>query len=124
MPTDKGKARTQLTALTEDFTFERTKAVITRRKQDEMLLAKARGELIAKDLVEKQAAYLLVAMRQKILGLPLTYARRLTNLTDVAQVHKVLKELAIALLNELRDLPQKVTDPNWLRELEKDEGSK
>ena len=27
-----------------------------------------------------------------------------------------------ALLNELQDLPSKVTDPNWLQSLEADEG--
>jgi hypothetical protein len=39
---DWGKeAEDGLTALTENFTAERTKAVITRRKQDEMLIGKA-----------------------------------------------------------------------------------
>lgn len=68
MPVDKGKERTQLTALTEDFTFERTKAVITKRKHDEMLLAKARGELILKSLVEKRAAYFACCHAAKNLG--------------------------------------------------------
>jgi hypothetical protein len=40
----------------------------------ETMAAARRGELIAKDLVEKQAAFLLVALRQKILNLPSTYA--------------------------------------------------
>jgi hypothetical protein len=38
--------------------------------------------LITKDLVEKQAAYLLIAMRQRILGIPQTYSRRLLNISD------------------------------------------
>ena len=120
MPIDKRGDRTALTAATANFTAERTKAVITRRKQDEMLLVKAREELVLKSLVESQAAFLLVAMRQKIMGMPQTYARRILKLTDVNQAHKILKELAVSLLNELRDLPQKVVDPHWLRELEKD----
>jgi hypothetical protein len=33
-----------------------------------MLLAKARGELIERKLVEFQAAYLLIAMRQRALA--------------------------------------------------------
>jgi hypothetical protein len=40
-------------------------------------LAKARGDLIDKDLVTKQAAFLFVAMRQKMLSAPLTYHRKL-----------------------------------------------
>ena len=121
MPVDKGKERTQLTALTENFTAERTKAVIARRKQDEMLAAKARQELILKTLVEKQAAYLEAAMHEKIMGLPLTYARRILGLTDAVEAHRILKELSVCLLNELRDLPAKAVDPHWLEKLEEKE---
>jgi hypothetical protein len=122
MPVSRGKPRTAATIATEAFTFERTKAVITRRKQDEMLLAQARQELVLKSLVESQATFLLAAMEQTIMDLRLTYARRILNLTDVVEAHKILKNLSISLLNELRDLPQKVTDPNWLEKLEKDGG--
>ena len=84
--------------------------------------AAARGELIAKDLLEKQAAFLLVALRQKILNLLTTYARRMVGLADASAAKKMLQEMAISLLNELKDLPSKVTNPHWLRELEADEG--
>jgi hypothetical protein len=124
MPVDRGKPRTAATIATENFTVERTKAVIARRKQDEMLGAKARSELILKTLVQKQATFLLTAMQEKIMDLPLTYARRILGLTDVVVAHRILKELSISLLNELRDLPQKVTDPNWLETSEDDGGSK
>jgi hypothetical protein len=76
------------------------------------------GELIEKSLVEQQAAYLLVALRQRILSVPHTYARRILGLADAAQASKVLKEMALSLLNEIKDLPAKVTDPNWLDTLE------
>jgi hypothetical protein len=46
-------------------TEERRKAVRANRMRCEMLLANARGELIEKSLVEKQAAYLLIAFRQR-----------------------------------------------------------
>jgi hypothetical protein len=116
MPVDRrGKPRN---IATEIFTAERTKAVITRRKQDELLLAKGRGELVLKSLVEKQASYLLAAIEQTIMDLPLSFAGRILNLDDVVVAHRILKELSIALLSELRDLPQKITDPNWLRESE------
>jgi hypothetical protein len=44
------------------------------------------------------------------MAMPLSYARRLTNLTDANQVNRILKELSISLLNGLRDLPQKVVN--------------
>jgi hypothetical protein len=88
-----------------------------------MLLAKAREELIEKRLVEKQAAYLLVSLRQKILNLPATYGRRLLGITDAKVMQAQLKEVAVSLLEELRDLPAKVTNPNWLETVEDDDAA-
>jgi hypothetical protein len=84
----------------------------------ETAAAERRGELIEKRLVEKQAAYLLVALRQKILNLPQTYARRMVGLKDAAQASKMLREMAISVLNEIKDLPSKVVDRNWLEKVE------
>ena len=36
---------------------------------------------------------------------------------DAAQVSKILREMAISLLGELKDLPAKVTNPDWLDEI-------
>jgi hypothetical protein len=78
--------------------------------------------LIEKSLVEAQAAYLVIAMRQKILTLP-QHARKFLGLTDGAQASKILRELAISILNEIKDLPTNVTDPNWLESLEDDDAT-
>jgi len=102
---------------------ERTELTKTRRMQSEMLLAKARGELITKELVLKQAAYLLIAMRQRIMSMPSTYARRMVNLPDTKAAAAVLKEIAVSVLNEVRDLPENVSDPNWLEKLENGDGT-
>ena len=85
-----------------------------------MQLAECHGELIEKRLVEQQAAFLFIAFRQKVLALPHTYARKMVGLPDTQQASKVLKEMAVSLLNELKDLPEKVVDPNWLDTLEGD----
>ena len=34
----------------------------------------------------------------------------------------ILREAMLSLLSELKDLPQAVTDPNWLKKLEADDG--
>jgi hypothetical protein len=88
----------------------------------EISAAQRRNELIEKRLVTAQATYLLIAMRQKILNLPQTYARRLVDLKDVSEVQKVLKGTAISILNEIKDLPSAVTDPSWLESLEEKDG--
>ena len=84
----------------------------------EIAAAQRRHELIEKRLVTAQATYLLIAMRQKILNLPTTYARRLVGLTDVHEISGILKGAAHSMLNEIKDLPSKVTDPCWLESLE------
>lgn len=68
----------------------------------------------------RQAVWLLIAMRQKTLGMPQAYARRLVGLKDVREVHKVLEGAAISILNEIKDFPSAVTDPNWLDTLDGD----
>jgi len=68
--------------------------------------------------------YLLVALRQKILSIPAACARKILNVADLNQANRILREAMIQLLNELKDLPSKVTDPHWLRELEKADDGK
>jgi hypothetical protein len=106
-----------------DLAEKRTAAVRVNRTRAEMLLAKARGELIAKELVVKQAAYLLVALRQRILAIPQTYCRRLLNISDLKAIAAALKTMSLSMLEELRHLPARVIDPHWLESLEKDEAS-
>jgi phage terminase Nu1 subunit (DNA packaging protein) len=116
----RGRGERPKTPASEALNRERTELTKTRRQQAEILLAKARGELITKQLVERQAAYLLVAMRQKILGIPQTYSRRLLNISDQKEMAAKLKEMALSVLNEIKDLPSRVSDPNWLQTLEGD----
>jgi hypothetical protein len=70
----------------DELAKERAANTRALRLRNEMLLAKARGELITKQLVERQAAYLLVALRQRIMSMPSTYARRMVNLPDTKAV--------------------------------------
>jgi hypothetical protein len=88
------------------------------RQLTEVELAKRRGELIQKDLVEKQAAFLLVSLRQRILQIPPSYARQLVAITDPKEMSDKLREMSIAILIDIKNLPQQVTDPNWLQTLE------
>jgi hypothetical protein len=87
----------------------------------EMDLARVRGNLIERDLVTKQAAFLLVAMRQKLLAIPSSYARKFLNITDIKQAHALLQTMAYQILNEVKNLPKQVVDPNWLEQLEEED---
>jgi hypothetical protein len=106
--------------LSEEYLEIRNAQMRTKNLTAEMVLAERRGELIEKSLVERQTAYLLVALRQAILNVPQTWCRRLMGLNDAAAVQRILREMAISLLNEIKDLPSKVTNPEWLDEIEED----
>jgi hypothetical protein len=83
------------------------------RMRKEMELARDRGELISKKLVMRQLSYLMVAIRQKILVLPSGWTRKLTGISDSRKMKAQLEAMACQLLEDLRELPSKVTDPNW-----------
>jgi hypothetical protein len=105
-----------------ELTRERAAILRVNRMRSEMLLAKARGELIEKALVEKQAAFLLTAMRQKMLSAPQTYARELVGISDVKVMHDKLRKIMLSPLEELRHLPERVSDPRWMDRLEEEDG--
>jgi hypothetical protein len=113
-------AKEELPELSREYLTIRNQQMRTKNLTAEMNLAERRGELIEKGLVEHQAAYLMVAMRQKILAIPHAWSRRLTRINDAAEAFKILHEMAISILNEIKDLPAKVTDPRWLQSLEDD----
>ena len=74
--------------------------------------------MIEKTLVEKQAAFLVVSLRQKILQIPHTYARQLLGISDARVMSDKLREMWISILNDIKNVPQQVTDPHWLETLE------
>jgi hypothetical protein len=89
--------------------------------RNEMLLARARNELIEKKLVAQQATWLLIAFRQRMLGIPQVYTRQLLGITDPQIMSAKLREMALEVLEELRHLPERITDPHWMETLENEE---
>jgi hypothetical protein len=116
----KPASKAEVQRLSREYLALRNRQMAAKAFLAEVSAAVRRNELIEKRLVTAQATYLLVAMRQKILNLPQTYARRLVGLQDVREVGEILKGAAHSMLNEIKDLPSKVTDPNWLDTLDGD----
>lgn len=109
--------------LDKELTRKRIRQTEVRTMAFEMDLARIREDLIERELVIKQLSFLLVAMRQKILTIPISYARKLLHKSDLKEVHALLQQMCFQLLNELKNLPQKVVDPNWLATLDEEEGA-
>ena len=93
------------------LTIARTELARMRYHREAMAVAERRGELITKRLVE-QAAYLMIAFRQKMMALGQSWSRRFVGLSDVHQAKRLIDEMARETLAELAHLPEKVTDPN------------
>ena len=45
----------------------------------------------------------------------------MVGLKDATAAKKILQEMAISVLNEIKDFPSKAVNPNWLEELEDDQ---
>ena len=74
-----------------------------------MEIAARRGELVEKEVVLRQAGFLLVAMRQRAMSAPSAWSRRLLGINDARVMTERLKDMMTTVLEDLADLPQKVT---------------
>ena len=106
------RRRERLNGAVYDHDTEKTRATIVRRQQNE--LAKARDEVILKPLVEAQATFVAVTLRQMILAFPLKAARKMVGLPDEKAAKRILDKVAHDLCKELASFPAKITDPDWL----------
>jgi hypothetical protein len=99
---------------------ERIVSARVKRQMEEMHLAKMREVLMEKELVKKQAQFLLVALRQRLLRSASSHARRIVNLKTIDEARAALREITRQMLTEVKDLPELVVDPNWLEDLDED----
>ena len=93
----------------EKASFEKIK-----RLEKEMEIAVRRGELIEKALVERQAAFLLTALRARCMSAPSAWSRRLLNISDAREMTERLRDMMASVLEDLSNLPEKVTKPDWI----------
>ena len=99
-----------------ELRLERTNHEKTKRLEMEMQIALRRGELIEKSVVLQQAGFLLTALRQRCLAAPSAWSRRILNISDPREMNERLREMMVSVLEEIADLPERVTDPNWVAE--------
>jgi hypothetical protein len=107
-----------------ELIMERTLGARVNRQQSEIVAAKARGELIQKSVAREQADFIASTLRQRILGFPRKYAPKVAVElgVDERDVLEALERVSHELCNELVAFDRRVSDPNWLRDLEEAEG--
>jgi hypothetical protein len=78
----------------------------------ELLLAKARGDVIPIDEVERQAIDVATVLRRQILAIGAKYARLIAGLQNEREGKRALDQIAHALCTELSHFHKKIADPN------------
>ena len=81
-----------------------------------MQIAIRRGELIEKAVVMQQAAFLLAALRGRCMSAPSAWSRRLVGIDHPRQMNERLREMMTERLEEISNLPEKVSTPGWIGE--------
>ena len=99
-----------------DLAYERGMGVRVRRMTGELLLAKARGDVIPIDEVERQAIDVATVLRRQILAIGAKYrpinARLVVGLQNEREGKRALDQIAHALCTELSHFHKKIADPN------------
>jgi hypothetical protein len=84
-----------------------------------MLLARDRDQLVQKELVEHQLAYLMIPLRQKIMAISSKIGNHFGDSeVPVREVVDYFRALVHEALTEVWNLPLTVSDPNWFRRAE------
>jgi hypothetical protein len=105
--------------LGEEYLRKRNALLDLKYKREAMLLARDRDQLIERELVLHQLAYLMIPLRQKILGIPSKLGNRFGNCeVPVREVADFCRTLVHEALTEVSNLPLTVSDPHWLKKAE------
>jgi hypothetical protein len=114
-------SKAELSRLNREYLHARNSQMRAKASLAEMEAAKRRGELISRNLVVLQAAYLLTAFRQRVLSEPRVLISRLLRERLLEEKHQhAVQELITsdlcAMLNDLSQLPSQVVDENNIDE--------
>jgi hypothetical protein len=90
------------------FVEEKTRAAEVQRNLREVDLARRRRELISRDMAQRQASFLLVIFRERLLARARKLPRKLVG-KSAHEMKLILHEDACEYLNELEQLPDVLT---------------
>ena len=122
-PRENDDARAEKQKADLAYTREKERAARSKRLESELRIAKAKRELIPRELVLKQSAFLVLSLRARLLALPAQHARELLNVADEFEMTLRLDSIVRSTLETLADLPLRVTDERWLEKLDEHEAT-
>jgi hypothetical protein len=109
--------------LGEEYLRKRNKILDLKFKRESMLLGFDRGQLIERALVEQQLGFLLIAMRQKMLPIPVKLSARFGPEVFTREMFEAATLFIAEALKEVAQLPVKSTDPDWLNKVDQEDGA-
>jgi len=112
-------SKAEISKLSKEYLEVRNRQMSAKAFMAETQANERRGQLIKKEIVVLQAGYLLVAMRERLLRLPGMCFQQLSSSNglkdeDLRKMTGILEAEVHRCLEELADLPSKVSDPHWL----------
>ena len=115
---DEQERQTKRDRLDAKWKQARIDAELARQKVHAAKLLEMKRELIPRQLVQKQAAFLVLSMRARLLAIPSEHADELLNVSDRFEMVQRLDSIVRSALETLADMPLKVTDPEWMMQLD------
>ena len=115
------KSEQEREELDAEWRRKRIAAESAKQRLHEAKMLAMKGELVSRQHVTKQAAYLLVCLRARLLALGGALAPKIARACgggDQRAIESLIDAEMRAALNELSDLPQRVVDPRWIETLD------
>jgi hypothetical protein len=82
-----------------------------------------KGELISKKHVTKQATFLVLSLRARLLSIASKHVRELSEISDEREMALRLDAIMRSSLDEIAQMPLRVTDEHWIETLDEHEAT-
>ena len=104
--------------LDSEWKRKRIDAESARQRLHEAKMLAMKGELVSKKHVTRQAAFLVISLRQRLLAIAEQHAHELAMIADERELQSRLDGILRSALDEIAELPLKVSDPNWMQKID------
>ena len=117
-PREQSESERERAKLDAEWRRKRIAAESAKQRLHEAKMLAMKGELISKKHVTRQATFLVISLRQRLLAIPAQHARDLLNIDEEWQMALRLETIVRDALETLAEMPLKVSDPDWMQKLD------
>jgi hypothetical protein len=121
---EKSKSEQEREQLDAQWRRKRIAAESAKQRLHEAKLMTMRGELISKQHVTRQASFLVLSLRARLLALAGTLAPKIARACgggDQRAIESLIDAEVRDVLSEISEMPLRVTDEHWMQKLEENE---